>query len=90
MQTRETESERSTKSKGNASPGIGADTAATVHGALRHHSGSDLVQLVSEFRALRASVLALGKRRTAAGALADIEAGASEIEEITRFNESID
>ncbi len=90
MQTRETESERATKSKGNAATGTGADTAATEHGALRHLSGFDLVQLVAEFRALRASVLALWKRRQAAGAQADVVAGASEIEEITRFNESID
>ncbi len=90
MQKRETESERATKSKGNAPQGMGADTAATEHGALRHLSGSDLVQLIAEFRALRASVLALWKRRRVAGAPAGVEAGASEIEEITRFNESID
>lgn len=90
MQTWETDSERATKSKGKAPPGVGADTAATEHGALRHLSGFDLVQLVAEFRALRASVLALWKRRKAAGAPADVEAGASEIEEITRFNEAID
>jgi len=90
MQTRETESERATKSKGNAPTGIGADTAATEHGALRHLSGFDLVQLVAEFRALRASVLALWQRRKAAGAPADVVAGTSEVEQITRFNESID
>lgn len=90
MQTRESESERDTKSKGNAPAGKGAHTAATEHGALRHLSGFDLVQLVAEFRALRASVLALWKRRKAAGAPADGAAGASEVEEITRFNEAID
>lgn len=90
METRETEGERATKSKGNAPPGAGADSAATEHGALRHLSGFDLVQLVAEFRALRASVLALWQRRKAAGAPADVAAGASEIEEITRFNEAID
>ena len=90
MNTRETERERATKSKGNAPLGIGAETAATEHGALRHLSGFDLVQLVAEFRALRASVLALWKRRESIGAQADGGAGASEVEEITRFNEAID
>lgn len=90
MQTRETDSERATKSKGNAPQEIGTDTAATEHGALRHLSGFDLVQLVAEFRALRASVLALWKRRKAAGAPSAGAAGASEVEEITRFNEAID
>ena len=90
METRETESERASKSKGKVPLGVGANTAATEHGALRHLSGFDLVQLVAEFRALRASVLALWQRRNAAGAPADASAGASEIEEITRFNEAID
>lgn len=90
MQTRETESERATKSKGNAPPPVGVETAATEHGALRHLSGFDLVQLVAEFRALRASVLALWKRRDAFGASANGAIKASEVEEITRFNESID
>mgnify|MGYP000210729665 CR=1 FL=1 len=90
MQTRETESQRATKSQGNAPQGAGADTAATAHGALRHLSGFDLVQLVAEFRALRASVLALWKRREAASVAAEVLSGASEIEQITRFNEAID
>ncbi len=90
MQTRETESERAAKAQGKAPQDAGADTAATAHGALRHLSGFDLVQLVAEFRALRASVLALWSRRLSAG-LADEELTRdSEIEQITRFNEAID
>ncbi len=89
MRTQETESERAIKSKGNAGPGPEPDTAATEHGALRHLSGFDLVQLVAEFRALRASVLALWKRWKA-GAPSEGVAGAGELEEIMRFNESID
>lgn len=88
MQTRQTEGERATKSTGDAPPNTGADTAATLHGTLRQHAGFDLVQLVAEFRALRASVLALWKRHRAAGL--DAPAGAAEIEEIMRFNEAID
>jgi len=90
MQTRETDSQRAAKSQGNAPQGAGADTAATAHGALRHLSGFDLVQLVAEFRALRASVLALWSRRKSAGMTPEVMAGATEIEQITRFNEAID
>ena len=88
METRQTEGERATKSTGDAPPNTGADTAATLHGTLRQHAGFDLVQLVAEFRALRASVLALWKLHRAAGV--DAPAGAAEIEEIMRFNEAID
>ena len=87
METRETEGERSTKAKGMAPPQHEADTAATEHGTVRHLSGFDPVQLVSEFRAMRASVLALWKRRQADDGG---PAGTPEIEEIVRFNESID
>jgi hypothetical protein len=90
MQTRETDSQRAAKSQGNAALGAEADTAATAHGALRHLSGFDLVQLFAEFRALRASVLALWSRRKSAGLAPEVLAGTSEIEQITRFNESID
>lgn len=37
------------------------ETAASAHGALRHVAGFDLSQLVGEFRAMRASVLALSR-----------------------------
>jgi hypothetical protein len=91
MQTRETESERAAKAQGNAPQDAGADTAAaTAHGALRHLSGFDLVQLVAEFRALRASVLALWSRQKSTGSAPGILTGDSEIEQSTRFNEAID
>jgi signal transduction histidine kinase len=90
MQTRETESERAAKAQGHAPQDAGADTAATAHGALRHLSGFDLVQLVAEFRALRASVLALWSRQNSADGAADGMTGDSEIEQIMRFNEAID
>jgi len=94
MQTRETDSQRAAKSHGHAPQEAGADTAATAHGTLRHLSGFDLVQLVAEFRALRASVLALWSRRKPAGVAAagapEFSTEASEIEQITRFNEAID
>ena len=76
--------ERAAKSKGLAESPDRAETAATTHGALRQLSGFDLVQLVAEFRALRASVLALWQRWVGPGA----EAAA--FEENMRFNEAID
>ncbi|HSO93161.1 MAG TPA: HAMP domain-containing sensor histidine kinase [Candidatus Dormibacteraeota bacterium] len=84
MEVQETIKERAAKSKGLAeSPDLAA-TAATSHGALRQLSGFDLVQLVAEFRALRASVLALWQRYVGPGA----ETAA--FEENLRFNEAID
>jgi signal transduction histidine kinase len=90
MQTLETESERAAKAQGNAPQEAGADKAAIAHGALRHLSGFDLVQLVAEFRALRASVLALWSRQKLAGVAAVSPSEDSEIEQIMRFNEAID
>jgi len=90
MQTRVTESERALKAQGHAPQGAVADAAATAHGALRHLSGFDPVQLVAEFRALRASVLALWNRRKSAGLAVEVLTRDAEIEQITRFNEAID
>jgi signal transduction histidine kinase len=84
MEVSETVKERAAKSKGWAEPPDVAETAGTSHGALRQLSGFDLVELVAEFRALRASVLALWQRSIGAGP--DIEA----LEENVRFNEAID
>jgi signal transduction histidine kinase len=84
METGETEGERKAKSKGMASAAEAPESAASVHGALRHLAGFDLGQLVAEFRAMRASVLALWARSD------DVKSGEAAIEEITRFNEGID
>jgi signal transduction histidine kinase len=84
METSQSEDQRSAKSKG-AEPVLGApETAAATHGALRQLAGFDLLQLVGEFRAMRASVLALWRRRQG-----DDQATRA-IEEIARFNEGID
>jgi signal transduction histidine kinase len=90
MQTHETEKERAAKAQGNAPQDAEADTAATAHGALRHLSGFDLVQLVAEFRALRASVLALWSRQKSSGSAGEVLTRDSEVEQIMRFNEAID
>ncbi len=83
MDTGQSESERSAKSKGADAPDDETPTAAATHGALRQIAGFDLVQLVAEFRAMRASVLALWRQSQRSDTSASIE-------EIARFNEGID
>jgi signal transduction histidine kinase len=58
-------------------------TAAQTHAAVRFAGGFDIGQMVSEYRALRASVLKLWSDT---GPVFDAE----DIADITRFNESID
>ena len=57
-------------------------SAASRHGALRHNSQFSLLQLSSEFRALRASVLRLW--------LPESGVKAGTIDSVIRFNEAID
>ncbi len=84
MEVMESIKERAVKSKGLAEAIELPESAATSHGALRQLSGFDLVQLVAEFRALRASVLALWQRAVGPGA------ETATLEENIRFNEGID
>jgi signal transduction histidine kinase len=84
METSQSEAERSIKAKGSEFVVGAPRTAAATHGALRQLAGFDLSQLVGEFRAMRASVLALWRRHP------DADQGPSAIEEIARFNEGID
>lgn len=87
MQIGQDEAARQSKSEGDAParPAAALQTAATAHGQLRQLDGFDLDQMVSEFRALRASVLKLW--RDAAVSFGD---RARAVEEIARFNEGID
>jgi signal transduction histidine kinase len=72
------------KSKGNAPEEDASEkTAAEKHGADRAESGFTTDQMVSEYRALRASVVRLWTK-------AQGELSANEIEDLTRFNEAID
>jgi signal transduction histidine kinase len=67
-----------------AQPGqSGAETAAAAHGALRHLSGFNLLQLGAEYRALRASVIKLWREH-----LSKEHHGA--LDDLTRFNASVD
>jgi len=57
-------------------------TAAETHAALRLAGGFDIDQMVSEYRALRASVIKLWSAHT--------EMNNTDVIDLTRFNESID
>lgn len=78
----QSELQRENKSLGLA-PQVRGDTAAETHAETRLLSGYTVVQLVSEYRALRASVLNLWSRDTSMD-------HASTINDITRFNEAVD
>jgi hypothetical protein len=83
LRTPQTRVEQSAKSKGRAPVLLRAtETAAQTHGRLRAKGGFTIRQLVSEYRALRASVLRLWGDAGAHGPDAMEDAG--------RFNEAID
>lgn len=84
MQTDQTSGQQKEKSLGHGADADEApNTAATIHGELRHDVGFDLVQLVAEYRALRASVLRLWVRQ-------GLAPGAGDFDDMLRFNEAID
>lgn len=84
LETPQDKSEQKEKSKGNApSAEINGATAAEEHGAGRAESGFSVDQMVAEFRAMRASVIRLWTKSQ--GGIA-----ASDIDDLTRFNEAID
>jgi len=74
--------EQAEKSKGNA-PAESGKTAAERHGADRAESGFTTEQMVSEYRALRASVIRLWTKSKG-------EITQEDLEDLTRFNEAID
>jgi signal transduction histidine kinase len=83
LATHQTREQQTEKSRGRAPSVAGAPaTAAQTHAVLRARSAFDINQLVSEYRALRASVLRLW-----------IDASPLDepgVQEIIRFNEAID
>lgn len=83
LRTEQTRAEEIEKSEGRApQPAGGPQTAAATHALHRAQSGYSISGLVSEYRALRASVLRL---------LADAPGDAApDLAEVTRFNEAID
>lgn len=82
MRSTQTPKEETIKSRGlkGRSPAI---TAAETHAALRLTSGFNIGQMTSEYRALRASVIKLWRRK-------NLFTDEVDFADLTRFNESID
>lgn len=84
LRTPQSDAEQAEKSRGNAEPSDEeADTAAEVHGAGRAESGFTVGEMVSEYRALRASVIRLWTN-------ANHMLTGDDFEDLMRFNEAID
>ncbi len=86
MKSAQSAAEQSAKAKGNGrdSAGNGAlNGASELHAVGRLGSGFDLMEVVSEYRALRASVMELWRA-------SQPEADDRDVADVTRFNESID
>jgi signal transduction histidine kinase len=64
-------------------PANDSDTAAEVHADARYQSGFTLNEVVTEYRALRASVIRLWTQQLG-------EANRVNLDELTRFNEALD
>jgi len=90
LETQQTPAQREAKAKGNAPerPSHLDVTAATAHGTGRAEDGFSLQQMVSEYRALRASVLRLWAIEEAASA--DSMSSSDSYEQQMRFHEAID
>jgi signal transduction histidine kinase len=86
MLSKQSGTEQSDKSKGLGEPGQRSENlneASAVHGIGRVGSGFDLMEMVSEYRALRASVIRLWRDSRPSPDLRDLD-------DLTRFNESVD
>jgi len=87
MRAAQTLAQQASKSKGHGGAGGGEsdrlDNASSVYGVARVGSGFNLVEVVSEYRALRASVLRLWRQ---SNPTPDV----NNLDEVTRFNECID
>ncbi len=82
IDTAQTDSEQTNKSRGKK-PRAAMDSVAEVHAALRQAGGFNLDQMVSEYRALRASVTKLWAARGG-------EPTRQSAADLVRFNEAID
>lgn len=83
LETPQSKGDQADKSKGKSDAAGGKLTAAEEHGAGRAESGFTVAQMISEFRALRATVIRLWNK-------AQPECGVEELDDMTRFNEAID
>jgi K+-sensing histidine kinase KdpD len=80
INTAESSKQQSQKSKGLAPSGASGGSAAASHGEKRYDSGFTLLQLIAEYRAMRASVLRLWMPQITRQSSNDV----------MRFNEAID
>ena len=83
IDTGQTPAQQKEKSEGQPADEIDRDSAAAVHGALRQAIGFTLIQLTSEYRALRATVLRLWTPHMPPHT-------AETARDMIRFNEAID
>jgi signal transduction histidine kinase len=83
IETHQSKQQQFDKSQGEEPVVVDAESAAAIHGRLRHASNFSLLQLSSEFRALRATVLRLWLPRVE-------QMTAATTDEMVRFNEAID
>ena len=86
MDSHQTDSQQSEKSKGKGDGGKSSDrvdTASDLHAISRVSSGFDLRELVAEYRALRASVIHLWIESVP-------KQGPNQLQDLIRFNEAID
>jgi signal transduction histidine kinase len=84
LETPQSEAERTDKAQQVPDPAPYAEaSAASQHGLGRAEQGYDVESMLAEFRALRASVIALWRER-------QNHAAEAQLEELTRFNEAID
>jgi signal transduction histidine kinase len=87
MQVHQTLAQQARKSKGHGGAGTKEgdqlDKVSTQHGKDRVASGFNIIEVVSEYRALRASVVRLWRESLPQPDLDDLD-------DLTRFNESID
>lgn len=87
MQIGQSPAQQASKSKGKggavSEESDRLDNASERHGAARVGDGFDIMEVVSEYRALRASVLRLWRK-------SHPQLDINDIDDITRFNESID
>ncbi len=83
IETSQSPEQQTTKSRGESPQKVDPKSAAGIHGTVRHNSGFTLVQLTSEYRALRATVFRLW--------MPQMEPVTQDVvQDITRFNEAID
>jgi signal transduction histidine kinase len=83
MESPQSPEEQAEKSKGNAIRGGALDPISAMHARIRLDSGFNLEQAISEYRALRSSILFLWVRSQPSNEEVNLS-------EVTRFNETID